>query len=98
MSEWTISLGQIDRVIKQQDLTCICGTPISESVIKCYPHPDGIPVSGYHEKQWVYFHCPKCGNDAALWKLLNKALHGWTRGIECEALEELMEKTRRNED
>lgn len=89
---WIISLSQIERIVKQRGLTCSCGTPISECSIHCYPHDGGIPVSGFPDKQWVYFHCPKCGYDWALWKLLNKALRSWTRGVECEALEELMEK------
>lgn len=91
---WMISLDEINQLVKQQDLLCRCETPISKSRIKCYPHEGGIPVSGFVGKQWVYFSCQKCGYDWALWKLLNKALRTWTRGIEPEALEKLRELSR----
>ena len=85
------TLDQIDDIVKSQNLNCTCGAPIRLSRIHCYPHDGGVRVYGHAGKQWVYFHCPKCGYDWALWKLLNKALKAWTRGVELEALEKMKE-------
>ena len=87
----TIELGRIDRIVKSRGLYCTCGAPISETTVDCYPHGGGVPVSGFSRNQWVYFHCNKCGYDWALWKLLNKAARSWTRGVELEVIEKLME-------
>jgi len=66
------TLSEIASRLIQKGAKCSCGYYFTERDIRCYPHPAGIPVAGYPEKQWVYFACPKCGYDIALWKVLNQ--------------------------
>ena len=66
-----MSLEEIGELIENRHKTCHwCDQPLTASDVDCYPHDGGIPVYGFHVKQWVYFTCRKCGYQWALWKLL----------------------------
>jgi len=73
-----------------------CGRTLFINSIHSYDHDGGLPVQGFAEKQWVYFHCKRCGYDSALWKVLNRLVREWskkpfesTRGREIEAFMQL---------
>jgi len=52
------------------DPRCLCGFDLSDEPIRYYgPHSGGWKVEGESEPQWLYIVCPKCGWQAALWKL-----------------------------
>lgn len=51
------------------DSFCSCGCDISGEPIYYYEHDAGWKVKGIEKRQWLYIHCPECGNDLALWKL-----------------------------
>lgn len=81
----SLTLREIEVVIHKSGVTCDCGREITTRAER-YDHDGGVPVKGFAEKQWVYFNCPKCGYDWALWKLLNRITGKYTRGVEAEVL------------
>lgn len=68
-----LPLEGIEAEILQRGGKCVnCGKPLRRGSIRSYDHADGIEVLGFQKKQWVYFHCSKCGLDSALWKVLQQ--------------------------
>lgn len=66
------TLEQIEAEILERGGKCAnCGKPLTRGSIRSYPHPDGIETAD-KGKQWVYFHCKRCGLDSALWKVLQQ--------------------------
>ena len=59
---------------------CLCGYRFKAGDVRCYPHSGGVDVDGFEGRQWVYFHCPRCGYDMALPKILNQIIEYWNRG------------------
>lgn len=83
-AEELYSFAQRGRIFKPSDLiswankaavicNCIHGSIIPGSSLKFYPHDSGIYIEGSQGRQWVYFSCPGCGYDWALWKLANRS-------------------------
>lgn len=65
------SLEQIEEeILKRKGCCANCGARLKKGSIRSSDHPEGIEVKGFQQKQWVYFHCSKCGIDSALWKVL----------------------------
>lgn len=89
-----VTLEEIKSVIDRYHPLCYCGNILIGDCIQTYLHPAGIEVEGWPGKQWVYFHCDKCGYDWALWKLLNRILNRSTRENEIEAIKIIMEDWR----
>ena len=83
-----MNLNEIALAVENLDINCSCGEPIHASEVDCYPHDGGVKIDDYTELQWVYFHCPRCEYDWALWKLLNRATRKWSRGSEIQVLKE----------
>ncbi|MFH1613314.1 MAG: DUF6011 domain-containing protein, partial [bacterium] len=44
------------------DKKCMCGKPVQNGWVNHYEHESGWYVRDYKKKQWLYFECPKCGN------------------------------------
>lgn len=73
MSEQELSLEEIEEKLYQEGLlVCHFDDSPLESNARMYPHEGGTKIRGYESRQWIYFHCPKCGYDWALWKLLKR--------------------------
>ena len=67
-----VSLSDIRRWADTNDIRCLtCGTRLTSIDMKYYPHEDGIKVDRFG-RVWIYFECPKCGYQNALWKLLRR--------------------------
>lgn len=67
------SLAEIGGLIGKEELHCDCGRVIQAGDVDRWgPHDGGIEIEGFAEKQWVFFHCAKCGYDWSLVKLLHK--------------------------
>jgi Family of unknown function (DUF6011) len=52
---------------------CHCGTPFEDCDLESYDYGDseaGYKLPGFAHNQWFYFHCPKCKNDTAIWKIV----------------------------
>jgi hypothetical protein len=45
-----------------QPIRCTCYTRLYRDDLVHYAHAGGLPVRGYKERQWIYFHCPYCNN------------------------------------
>jgi hypothetical protein len=54
------------RVIDQKCRWCGADLP---SDVEFYAHPEGWPVEGLEQLQWLFLTCPKCGYQWSLWKL-----------------------------
>lgn len=69
-----LTLTQIAELVEKSGVLCIrCHEEyLGKHNIESYDHEGGIPVSGFDEPQWVYFHCDRCEYDGALWKVLNE--------------------------
>ena len=71
MSE--ITLQDLERWVEKTKPKCLfCQTPLTMHDFNCYPHPKGITIKGFSEPQWIYFECPKCHYQNALWKLVQQ--------------------------
>ena len=81
-------LREIGEQVEALGGRCLCGYLFKADDIRCYPHPGGVEVDGFEERQWVYFHCPRCSYDMALWKILDRVTRLRTRGREIEVLKE----------
>jgi len=67
-----LTLQEIANFVVEKKAKCGCGYRFEQSDIGTYEHDYGIEVSGEERKQWVYFHCPRCHYDLALWKILDR--------------------------
>jgi len=55
--------------------TCHCGTPLEDcEFVTCDHGSGGVPLRGYAVPQWIWFECPKCGYQYAIWKLRGPSL------------------------
>ena len=71
-------LREIGERVEALGGACLCGYRFRAVDVLCYgPHSGGVKVDDYPYPVWVYFHCPRCGYDMALWKILNRALRQW---------------------
>jgi len=68
----TMDLHQIANIIQKAGAKFFCGEPIHAGTVETYDHEGGVKVTGYEKLQWVYFVCPKCGYQMALWKLIHQ--------------------------
>ena len=59
------------RKVAEEKIECVKGGNC-ELELDMYPHDYGVLVENNPERQWVYFHCAKCGYDWALWKVLKR--------------------------
>ncbi len=83
-------LREIGEAVERLGGKCLCGYRFKSGDVRCYPHGGGVLVDDFNYPVWVYFHCPRCGYDMALWKILNRVGKQWTRGREMEVLEILV--------
>jgi len=52
---------------------CInCGSVLSEGLFGLYEHDDGLYEVTTDKRYWIYFRCPNCDYDIALWKLFSQ--------------------------
>jgi len=64
-----VILRMIRREYREKVFRCIvCHRPL-QLIISMYPHGDP-------EYWWLYIHCPRCGYDNALWKLVHRTKRG----------------------
>lgn len=52
---------------------CYCGTPYENCGVESYDYGNskaGYVLEGFKFRQWVFLHCPKCGHDTAIWKIV----------------------------
>jgi len=40
-----------------------CNSPFNTLDLYSYDHEHGVPIEGYKEKQWIFFHCDQCEID-----------------------------------
>ena len=69
-----ISLSTIKKWVDENDIRClVCGHRLYSwpPYMQYYPHDGGIEIQGMG-RLWIYFVCPNCGYQNALWKLLRK--------------------------
>ncbi len=61
----------LELAIRKKARCWTCGEEVCLSDIRHYDHPDGWPVDGFKEKQWLYFEChkPSCGYQTSFAKL-----------------------------
>ena len=54
---------------------CYCGNLFKDCELETYDYGNvpgqGYALEGFRFKQWVYFHCSKCQNDTAIWKVVH---------------------------
>lgn len=48
---------------------CYCGADLHDAKVDHYQHPRGVPLKGYHEKQWILLTCRACGQVYAWYRL-----------------------------
>lgn len=46
-----------------------CGDDLHNAKVNHYVHRSGVPLHGWHEKQWISLVCPKCRINISLIKL-----------------------------
>lgn len=56
---------------------CFCGARLRRR-LSHYDHDGGYRVAGFAKPQWLYLDC-RCGNQEALWKLLDRSASQWFR-------------------
>ena len=74
------TLADYEKYIKQWECRN-CLSSLKGETIEHYKHENGYPLHYFHEKQWLYLKCRKCGTCWSLWKLGVPA--DITNGIVC---------------
>lgn len=57
------------KIVEQKGKCLGCGS--NQIQLDMYDHPNGYPVEGKNEKQWIYYECGTCGYQTQIARILS---------------------------
>ena len=67
-----MKLSDIPAMTRLLQPRCSCGQTLNHEDIGYHPHPEGLHLEDLPQPVWLFYHCPRCGYDTSLAKIMSQ--------------------------